>query len=103
MKNAYRAQRGNGEVITNEIQDEKQSAVSGPERQIEAQELGAAIEFALAELPHHQREVSLLSKMEGFSYSEIAQVLGMTSNAVKQMAHRGLIALRKQLAGWIML
>ena len=101
VKNAFRAQRGNEEVITDEIQDEKRSTVSEPDRQVEAQELGAAIECALVELPHNQREVILLSKIEGFSYGEIAQVLGMTSNAVKQMAHRGLIALRKKLVQWI--
>ena len=95
------AQRGNEEVITDEIQDEKRNTVSEPDRQVEAQELGTAIEFALASLPNNQREVILLSKIEGFSYGEIAQVLGMTSNAVKQMAHRGLIALRKKLAQWI--
>jgi RNA polymerase sigma-70 factor, ECF subfamily len=101
MKNAFRAQRGaHEEILTEEIQDEKQSTVSGPDRQVEAEELGVAIEKALSELPQNQREVILLSKMEGFSYGEIAQVLGMTSNAVKQMAHRGLIALRKKLTEW---
>jgi RNA polymerase sigma factor (sigma-70 family) len=101
MKNAFRAQRGaHEEILTEEIQDEKQSTVSGPDRHVEAEELGGAIEKALSELPQNQREVILLSKMEGFSYGEIAQVLGMTSNAVKQMAHRGLIALRKKLTEW---
>ncbi|MBI1927993.1 sigma-70 family RNA polymerase sigma factor [Candidatus Poribacteria bacterium] len=100
VKNAFRAQRGNDEEFNDETFSLSQRVRFQPERQVEEQELGAAIEAALLALPANQREVILLSKMEGFSYSEIAQVLGMTSNAVKQMAHRGLIALRKQLAEW---
>jgi RNA polymerase sigma-70 factor (ECF subfamily) len=45
-------------------------------------------------LPVKQREVLLLSKYYGFSYGEIAEMLGSSEVAVKQRAYRALQALR---------
>lgn len=45
-------------------------------------------------LPVEQREVLMLSKYYGFSYGEIAEMLGSSEVAVKQRAYRALKTLR---------
>ncbi len=52
----------------------------------------------LALLPAEQREVLLLSKYEGFSYGEVARMLGSTEVAVRQKAYRALKTLRAHVA-----
>lgn len=52
----------------------------------------------LSTLPAGQREALLLSKYEGFSYREIAEMTGSTEAAVKQKVYRALRRLRAILA-----
>jgi len=56
------------------------------------------VEAALAQLPENQREAIVLHRFEGFSFKEIAELLGVTETAVKVRAHRGYERLRKLLA-----
>jgi len=60
--------------------------------------LGAALD-ALAELPTQQREAVVLTKLDGKSVAEAAEIAGTTVGAMKVRAHRGYEALRKLLAG----
>jgi RNA polymerase sigma-70 factor (ECF subfamily) len=60
--------------------------------------LGAALD-ALAELPVQQREAVVLTKLDGKSVAEAAEIAGTTVGAMKVRAHRGYEALRKLLAG----
>ena len=53
---------------------------------------------ALAELPAQQREAVVLTKLEGKSVAEAAEIAGTTVGAMKVRAHRGYEALRKALA-----
>jgi len=59
--------------------------------------LGAAL-AALAELPAQQREAVVLTKLDGKSVAEAAEIAGTTVGAMKVRAHRGYEALRKLLA-----
>jgi len=59
--------------------------------------LGAAL-AALAELPTQQREAVVLTKLDGKSVAEAAEIAGTTVGAMKVRAHRGYEALRKLLA-----
>ncbi len=52
------------------------------------------VQQLLALLPAEQREVLLLSKYHGFTYSEIAEMVGSSEVAVKQKAYRALKTLR---------
>jgi RNA polymerase sigma-70 factor (ECF subfamily) len=54
---------------------------------------------ALGELPDQQREAVVLTKLEGLSVAEAADVAGTTVGAMKVRAHRGYEALRRLLAG----
>ncbi|MEP6866070.1 MAG: RNA polymerase sigma factor [Deltaproteobacteria bacterium] len=52
---------------------------------------------ALAALPAHQREAIVLTKLEGKSVVEAAQIARTTSCALRVRAHRGYVALRSAL------
>ena len=58
--------------------------------------LAAALD-ALAELPAQQREAVVLTKLDGKSVAEAAEIAGTTAGAMKVRAHRGYEALRRLL------
>ena len=60
-------------------------------------ELLAATLDALAELPEQQREAVVLTKLEGKTVAEAAEIAGTTVGAMKVRAHRGYEALRAKL------
>ena len=63
--------------------------------------LGATVRQALARLPRQQRAVLVLRYFADLSEAEVARILGCSTGSVKTHAHRGLRALREQLAGEI--
>jgi RNA polymerase sigma-70 factor (ECF subfamily) len=69
-----------------------------PERPYDAafRDLGLEREVhaALEQLPAIQREAVVLHRFEGFSFGEIAAMVGLTESAVKVRAHRGYERLR---------
>jgi RNA polymerase sigma-70 factor, ECF subfamily len=60
-------------------------------------ELVKAALDALAALPAQQREAVVLTKLDGKSVAEAAEIAGTTVGAMKVRAHRGYEALRKVL------
>ena len=62
-------------------------------------ELTAAALEALEDLPTGQREAVVLTKLDGKSVAEAAEIAGTTVGAMKVRAHRGYEALRKLLGG----
>jgi RNA polymerase sigma-70 factor (ECF subfamily) len=56
------------------------------------------VELALAELPPDFRAAVVLCDIEGLSYEEIADVLGLKLGTVRSRIHRGRTMLRKALA-----
>jgi RNA polymerase sigma-70 factor, ECF subfamily len=60
-------------------------------------ELVKAALDALAELPAQQREAVVLTKLDGKSVAEAAEIAGTSVGAMKVRAHRGYEALRKIL------
>jgi RNA polymerase sigma-70 factor (ECF subfamily) len=60
-------------------------------------ELMAAALDALAGLPVQQREAVVLTKLDGKTVAEAAEIAGTTVGAMKVRAHRGYEALRKSL------
>ena len=72
-----------------------------PERRDEPRadpELVQAALDAIAQLPAQQREAVVLTKLEGKSVAEAAEIAGTTVGAMKVRAHRGYESLRKLLA-----
>jgi RNA polymerase sigma-70 factor (ECF subfamily) len=61
------------------------------------EELGRAIRQATDTLPEGYREVFLLKDVEGMSYEEISEMLGISVPAVKSRLHRARLALREAI------
>jgi RNA polymerase sigma-70 factor (ECF subfamily) len=59
--------------------------------------LALELESALATLGDDDREVFLLKEVGGLAYAEIAEVCGLTPDAVRSRLHRARLALRRQL------
>jgi RNA polymerase sigma-70 factor (ECF subfamily) len=77
-------------AITGESDDRRDDDRADPE-------LVSATLDALAELPAQQREAVVLTKLDGKTVAEAAEIAGTTIGAMKVRAHRGYEALRKLL------
>jgi len=60
-------------------------------------ELGRAIRAATDALPEGYREVFLLKDVEGLSYEEISEMVGISIPAVKSRLHRARLSLREAI------
>jgi RNA polymerase sigma-70 factor (ECF subfamily) len=84
---------------------ERGSLADGPESdwskraddKILDEELGRAIQEATDALPEGYREVFLLKDLEGLSYEEISEMVGISVPAVKSRLHRARLALREAI------
>jgi RNA polymerase sigma-70 factor (ECF subfamily) len=72
---------------------------NSPERNLELRENEQRIKRALAALTPEQREAILLSRYQGLSYAEIAQISGCSEGAVKTRVFRAMETLKKALSG----
>ncbi len=70
-----------------------------PERALERRETELRIQKALLTLTPEQREAILLSRYQGLSYAEIAQISGCSEGAVKTRVFRAMETLKKTLTG----
>ena len=73
-------------------------AEAGPDEATWRAEVRDALQQALPRLPFVFREAVLLRDVEGRSYREIAELLGVEEGTVKSRAHRGRKHLRELLA-----
>ena len=60
-------------------------------------ELRMVLAAALDDLPPSYRAAVLLRDLDGFSYQQIGEALGLTISSVKMRLHRGRLFLRKRL------
>ena len=74
---------------------------TGPSQKIEKKELAAIIKQALEGLNERQRMAVVLNKFEDMNYAEIAEVMGLTTKAVKSLLSRARVNLRDVLAKYI--
>jgi RNA polymerase sigma-70 factor (ECF subfamily) len=72
-----------------------------PEQRLLRVELNKELETAMQELPANYRSVVLLRDVEGLSTTEAAEVLDLSADVIKQRLHRGRLALRKRLVGYL--
>ena len=69
-----------------------------PDKEIEEKEKMTEISIVLNKLPKNQRVAFTLSKIEGFSNKEIAEIMGTTQLAVESLIYRGKKKVADQLA-----
>lgn len=74
---------------------------SGPMKRIQQQELAAVIRQALDGLNERQRMAVVLNKFEDMNYAEIAEVMGLSTKAIKSLLSRARMNLRTALAGYV--
>nr|WP_256489808.1 sigma-70 family RNA polymerase sigma factor [Pleionea sp. CnH1-48] len=69
-----------------------------PEASLHQKQVQLQIQQALSELSEAQREIILLKDWQGFSYADIARILGVENGTVMSRLHRARMALREKLA-----
>jgi RNA polymerase sigma-70 factor (ECF subfamily) len=72
-----------------------------PSQHVQQQELVAVIQQALNHLNERQRMAVILNKFEDMGYTEIAEVMGLTTQAVKSLLSRARTNLRAELQNYI--
>ena len=77
------------------FEDAAEMAVEEPEHEFTADD----IQRALGHLAFNQRAALIMRELEGRSYAEIAEIMGLTVGAVETLIFRGRRALREQLEG----
>ena len=88
--------RDRHEVFDEALHDQPDETCNQEERLQHHQEL-AAIRVVVMGLPVRCREVYLLNRIEGMSYTEIAGHLGISNKAVEKHVSRALATLRERL------
>jgi RNA polymerase sigma-70 factor (ECF subfamily) len=68
---------------------------------LERTEVAAALHDAIAALPEERRIVVILRDLEGLTYEEIAEALGLELNTVRTRLHRARLDLKAKLERWL--
>jgi RNA polymerase sigma-70 factor (ECF subfamily) len=74
---------------------------TGPMQRVQKEELAERVRLALNTLNERQRMAVVLNKFEDMNYAEIAEVMGLTTKAVKSLLSRARMNLRAALTGYI--
>src|SRR5204862_7558316 len=74
-----------------------------PSQRMQQQELAAIVRQALDGLNERQRMAVVLNKFEDMNYAEIAEIMGLTTKAVKSLLSRARTALREVLKSYILM
>lgn len=72
-----------------------------PLSELERKELQTKITEAISKLPDEYRTVIVLRDLQGLSYQEIAQIVGISLDAVKIRIYRGRSILRQKLGPYL--
>ncbi len=82
------------------LANEPEKVSSDPARLMVEAELWEVLSVALGELPWRQRASWVLRELEGFSYDDIAQVLGTTPTVVRGQLHRARRTVAVRMDQW---
>lgn len=74
---------------------------AAPSSSLQQAELTARIRMALGKLNDRQQMAVILNKFEDMGYAEIAEVMGLTSKAVKSLLSRARARLREELQDYV--
>ncbi|MFL6105485.1 MAG: RNA polymerase sigma factor SigE [Marmoricola sp.] len=98
LDQARRKSRIRFDALPEDADNRLPSPIATPDAAYLNQMFDADVEAALAALPPDFRAAVVLCDVEGLSYDEIADVLGVKMGTVRSRIHRGRSMLRKALA-----
>ena len=98
VRNHFRAQRSHSHVSWEQTEQDPVDPQPGIEKQIESNNTVTWLEHTIPTLPLAQREVLLLTAIEGLRLQDTATVLNMPLNTVKTHLRRARLTLTKALA-----
>lgn len=98
LDQARRKQRIRFDGLADDAESRLPGRDPGPERSFEFNNLDLDIQAALKDLPPDFRAAVVLCDIEGLSYEEVADALGIKLGTVRSRIHRGRTMLRGKLA-----
>jgi len=98
LDQARRKQRIRFDALPDDGDNRLPGRVGSPEATTIAHQFDDDVEAALTSLPVDFRVAVVLCDVEGLSYEEIADILGVKLGTVRSRIHRGRAALRRELA-----
>ena len=101
LRKRQRTGAGNPAAVEENGEELLGSNAEDPHKAAERHELSELIADALRSLPETPRAVTVLREIDGLSYREISEVLGIPLNSVKVHLHRGRRRLRELLAPYV--
>jgi RNA polymerase sigma factor (sigma-70 family) len=98
LDQARRKSRIRFDALADDAETRMPSRAPSPDVQVHDKLFDDDVEAALSDLPPDFRAAVVLCDIEGLSYDEIADVLGLKLGTVRSRIHRGRSMLRKSLA-----
>lgn len=86
-----------GKIFGLEYAENKKSALTAPDTKLEQKQQLELLQTALHKLPDSQRIAFTLSKIDGFSNEEIANILQTTVVAAESLIYRGRKRIKEEL------
>jgi RNA polymerase sigma-70 factor (ECF subfamily) len=95
---AKRPGMGQQDVDIDEVLDIHVAEEQTPERLLSQQQVALELEQAIRRLPPLYREAFVLKHVEGMSYEEMEEILGVNSDTLKMRVYKGRLQLSRELA-----
>jgi RNA polymerase sigma-70 factor (ECF subfamily) len=83
-----------------DAQTDRRTAASAEDEALKAHSV-AAVREVIGQLPDDQRDVLLMRLVADLTVEQVAEVMGKTSGAVKQLQRRGLLTLKARLSSGV--
>ncbi len=95
---AKRPGMGQQDVDIDEVLDSHVAEEQTPERLLSQQQVALELEQAIQRLPPLYREAFVLKHVEGLSYEEMEEILGVNGDTLKMRVYKGRLQLSRELA-----
>lgn len=95
---AKRPGMGQQDVDIDEVLDIHVAEEQTPERLLSQQQIALELEQAIQRLPPLYREAFVLKHVEGLSYEEMEEILGVNGDTLKMRVYKGRLQLSRELA-----
>ena len=86
------------DVDIEDVLDDRVMEAQTPERLLSQQQVAAQLDRAIQRLPPLYREAFVLKHVEGLSYEEMQEILGVNGDTLKMRVYKGRLQLSRELA-----